>query len=78
MDSVAAVREMLAGAGLTPYRVSVDAGRSAGWLGAALSQSARLSIDTIVIAAQACNYALALVPADEVPSSALVIDAPAE
>ena len=77
MDSLSAVRAMLEAAGVTPYRVSIDAGKSAGWLGAALAQSSRLSVDTVTIAAEICGYELALVPAADLPSSALVIDAPA-
>lgn len=79
MEVTAAVRAMIAGAGLRIVDVSRALGKTDNVLTASLARAAKgggMSTSTLAPAAEVCGYRLALVPADNLPPDALTIDPP--
>lgn len=72
-----AVARMLEREGVTQYRAAQLAGMSRQQLNMATTGTRMPNARTMARIAATCGYALALLPADDVPPSALVIDAPA-
>lgn len=80
MDTIDAVRGAVGASGKSMRAVSEDMGRSSNYVYSSLEQSQRkgggLHSATLAGIANACGYSLALVPHDQVPPDALVIDPP--
>ena len=74
MDTNSVMQEMTRSAGLTMKQASLDMGRSANWLSSTLSRPGGSEAATVASLAEVCGYALAAVPVDDLPPSALVID----
>lgn len=64
MDTLQAVREMLAASGLTPYRVAVKIGRHSSYVSQMVRRGSVPSADLLAEIAGACGYRLELVPDD--------------
>jgi len=62
MDTLQAVREMLDGSGLTPYRVAVKIGRHSSYVSQMVRRGSVPSADLLAKIAGACGYRLQLVP----------------
>lgn len=79
METVDALQKMIQSTGESNRAVSVAMGRSANYVNSAIEQSKRkgggLNSLTLANAADVCDYALALVPKDDLPDSAITIDA---
>lgn len=78
MDTNDAMRSMIGAAGLSARRASLDMGRSAAWLSNTLARPGSSTAETLAELAEVCGYRLCAVPVDDVPPSALIIDAPRE
>lgn len=66
---------MTSAAGLSMRAASVASGRSPEWLSATLARGTSPTLPVVASLADPCGYVLALVPVDDVPPSAIVIDA---
>lgn len=64
MQTLDAVRSMLDDAGATPYRVSLDLGRTSTYVATMLRRGSCPSADLLAEIANACGYRLQLVPKD--------------
>ena len=64
MDTLQAVREMLAASGLTPYAAAVGMGRTPTYISGMLRRGSVPSADLLAKIAGACGYRLQLVPDD--------------
>ena len=76
MNTNDAMRTVVKNAGISMRAASERMGRSPNWLGATLARSGSSEASTLAALGDVCGYALALVPLDEVPEGAIVIDAP--
>lgn len=77
MNSIEAIQYAVVSCGKSRRVVSAEMGRSANFLSSAIGQAQRnggdLNTPTLIAAANACGYALALVPFEDLPESALTI-----
>lgn len=76
MNTKDAMKTVVCDAGYSLRRASELMGRSPNWLANTLARSGSSEAATVAELAQVCGYRLALVPAGDVPASALVIDPP--
>ena len=75
MDSSDALRAMVSRSGQSMRSVSVAAGRSPEFISGTVSRGSSPTLATAADLAAPCGYSLAFVPVDDVPPTALVIDA---
>ena len=75
MRSGDAIRAMVSYSGQSLRAASVAAGRTPTFLTGTLARGSSPTLDTAADFADACGYSLAFVPVDDVPPTALVIDA---
>jgi len=78
MQTTDAMRAVVARAGLSSRAASVACGRSPSWLSVALARPRTCEAATVALLGRACGHTLALVPTEELPPSAIVIDPLAE
>ena len=64
MDTLQALRQMLAASGLSPYRVAQMIGRHSSYVSQMLRRGSCPSADLLAEIAGACEYELQLVPLD--------------
>ena len=80
MHTTEAIRAMIRRSGKSARAISISMKRSETFVSSSLNQAERMNADmnasTVAGIAAACGYALALVPVDQVPEGAVVIDAP--
>ena len=80
MNTTEAARAIVRASGKSLRAISLDMNRSETYVSSAIGQAERMQADlnasTVASIAAACGYALALVPVDELPEGAVVIDAP--
>lgn len=77
MDTGDALRAMVGRSGLSLRAASVASGRTPEWLSATLARGSAPTMPVAADLARACGHTLALIPSDDVPPSAIVIDPPA-
>lgn len=76
MDAISAVRAVTDRSSKSMRAVSVDMGRSPGFISSMLTQGSTPGADTLAAIGAACGYSLALVPSGRVPEGSIVIDPP--
>lgn len=80
MQVLDAITKLVNASGRSWRDISATMGKSDNYLSATVAQSKRKAGDvrsaTLAEFAAACGYVLALVPVDQLPESAVVIDAP--
>lgn len=80
MKAQEAVREIIANSGISQAGVSKAMGKTRNYVNAIVTQAdstgGTLGCETLAGIAGVCGYSLAVMPAADVPSSALVIDPP--
>lgn len=80
MKAQEAVRKIIANSGKSQAGVSKAMGKTRNYVNAIVTQAdstgGTLGCETLAGIASACGYSLAVMPAGDVPSSALVIDPP--
>ncbi len=74
MDTNAAMREVVARAGLSHEGACALMGRSPSWLSATLARPGSSTASVLAELADVCGYTLALIPATLMPDEAIVID----
>lgn len=77
MKAYDTVRAAAADAGLSLSELSRSLGRPSNYVANGAARGSTPQADTLAAMLEPCGYVLAAVPADDVPASALVIDAPA-
>lgn len=76
MDTTEAMRETWRRSGLTSRAISEAMGRAPSWLSATLAKPRTSEAATVAALARVCGCELCIVPRDDVPQSAIVIDPP--
>lgn len=74
MQAIEAIKTAAARAGVPVTHIGPAMGKRANYVSSIASRGSSPQCDTAAAMLQACGYALAAVPADELTSSALVID----
>lgn len=78
MNTTKALRTAIESSQKSMRTVSADIGKSENYVSSVIGQaermSAELTVSTVSAIGAACGYQLALVPAEDVPSTAIVID----
>jgi len=74
MDTLQAVRAMLAASGVTPYRAALGMGRGPTYVSGMLRRGSVPSGNVLASLAASCGWRLVLVPPDGLDLEALTID----
>lgn len=74
MDAFEALQKAGDAKGITMYRVSKALGKPNSYISNSKSRGSSPKCDTMASMAEVCGYSLALIPSDNVPDDALVID----
>lgn len=74
MKAFEALKEASDKSGVPMYKIGPAMGRPASYVSTGMARGSSPRCDTMAKMAGVCGYALALVPLDDLPDSALVID----
>lgn len=75
MNTHDAIKKMIRTSGKTQDGVSVELGKSKNWLSATFAAASDSKASTVAALCSKCGYALALVPRDDLPGTAIEIEA---
>ncbi len=74
MDTNSALRFLVEASNKSQRAISQEIGRSPTWLTTTLQRKGSSECSTVSRIAGVCGYSLALVPSDDIPDNAIVID----
>ena len=77
MEAYDAIKAAAAVAGVPTTHIGPAMGKTPGYVANGAARGSAPRVDTMARMADVLGYALALVPVDDVPPSAIVVDAPA-
>ena len=74
MEPMQTIKDAAARSGTPITHIGIKLGKRPNYVNAAISKGSRPRVDVFAAMLEPCGYALAAVPVDDIPASALVVD----